>query len=114
MNERHPQTTSLQPFALTAEFTARSGKAEDVAALLSDFAGVVRQEEGNVLFDCYRRTDDSSRFFVYEVYRDEHAFRQHIAAEYGAEFNARLVTMIVEPQSVLTFLTPLSVNLTSP
>jgi len=102
---------SGQSIVLYAEFTARPGQSEVVAALVADLAKKVRQEEGNLVFDCYRRSDDSSRFFVYEVYRDDAAFQVHISSEYGAVFNARLQELIVEPNSVLTFLTTLPTNL---
>ena len=39
-----------------------------------------------------------------EAYRDEEAFAAHLAASYGATFNAALVPLIVEDGSVLTFL----------
>lgn len=93
-----------EPTILHATFTARPGQAERVAALLHDFAEVVRAEEGNVVFDATRLVDDPDRFFVYEVYRDEAAFRAHIAAPAGVPFNAALQELIVEPASVLTFL----------
>ena len=51
---------------------------------------------------------DPDKFFVYEVYADEDAFAAHIAAPYGAPFNARLNELIVEPHSLLTFLTPIA------
>ena len=94
---------------LIAEFTARPGQGDTVAELLADLAIEVRGEEGNVAFDCYRRLEDQDRFVVYEIYRDKAAFESHIAADYGAVFNARLRDLIVEPNSVLTFLTPLAV-----
>ena len=42
-----------------------------------------------------------------EAYRDEEAFAEHLAAAYGAEFNAALGPLIVEDGSVLTFMAPL-------
>jgi quinol monooxygenase YgiN len=92
---------------LIAEFTARAGNAETVAALLAELAEQVRREEGNIAFECYRAADNASKFVVYEIYRDRRAFDAHIGAEYGAVFNARLQQLIVEPHSVLTFLQPL-------
>jgi quinol monooxygenase YgiN len=92
------------PTILHATFTARPGQAEEVARLLRDFADVVRQEEGNVVFDATRLVDDTDRFFVYEVYRDEAAFQAHLAALAGRPFNAALGSLIVEPSSQLTFL----------
>ncbi|WP_431075406.1 putative quinol monooxygenase [Microbacterium phyllosphaerae] len=93
-----------EPTILHAVFTARPDKGDEVAALLRDFAEVVRAEEGNVVFDATRLVDDPDRFFVYEVYRDEAAFQAHISAPAGVPFNEALQQLIVEPTSVLTFL----------
>lgn len=93
---------------LIAEFTARPGRGDVVAELLAGLALDVRAEPGNIAFDCYRRLEDREKFVVYEIYRDKAAFESHIAADYGAVFNARLRELIVEPNSVLTFLTPLA------
>lgn len=93
--------------ALIAEFTARQGEAETVAALLAGLRADVRREPGNVAFDCFRRHDAPDKFVVYEIYANKAAFAAHIGADYGAVFNRKLETMIVEPHSVLTFLTPL-------
>lgn len=93
--------------SLIAEFTARPGEGDRVAELLGGLAVDVRAEPGNVVFDCYRRLEDRDRFVVYEIYRDKVAFEAHISAEYGAVFNGKLRELIVEPNSVLTFLGPL-------
>lgn len=95
---------------LIAEFTARPGQADAVDVLLAGLARDVRQEPGNIAFDCFRRLDDDARFVVYEIYRDKAAFAAHIAADYGAVFNARLRVLIVEPNSILTFLNPAAVQ----
>jgi quinol monooxygenase YgiN len=97
------------PITLIAEFTARPGQGQTVAELLAGLATKVRQEPGNIAFDCFRRLDDDARFVVYEIYRDKPAFAAHISADYGATFNARLRELIVEPNSVLTFLAPITV-----
>ncbi|KKC39271.1 hypothetical protein WH87_03330 [Devosia epidermidihirudinis] len=95
-----------QPIILIAEFTALPGKADEVAGLLEGLAKDVRVEPGNITFDGYRKAEDDAKFVVYEIYRDRDAFEAHIAANYGAIFNAKLQQLIVEPQSVLTFLNP--------
>ncbi|PPH34856.1 putative quinol monooxygenase [Rathayibacter rathayi] len=89
---------------LVAEFTAKPGHEETVAGMIADLAVLVRQEPGNVEFVPYRREDDPTRFFVYEVYRDEEAFQAHISADYGAVFNEKLGPLIVQPHSQLTWL----------
>ena len=80
-----------EPTILHAVFTALPEKGEEVAALLRDFAEVVRAEEGNVLFDATRLVDDPDRFFVYEVYRDDAAFQAHISAPAGIPLDRKSV-----------------------
>lgn len=91
---------------LYAEFTAKAGQAEQVESLLSGFAGTVRAEPGNVVFDIHRREEAPDRFFIYEVYRDRAAFEQHLAADSGRSFNGLLNELIVEAGSELSFLKP--------
>lgn len=93
-----------EPTILYATFTARPGRGEEVAALLRDFAEVVRREEGNSLFDATRHIAQEERFFVYEVYRDRAAFESHLSSPDGAVFNAALAPLITEPSSQLSFL----------
>lgn len=92
---------------LYAEFTARPGEEGRVAELIAGLAKDVRQEPGNVVFNAHQERDDPTKFFVYEVYADEDAFQAHLAAPYGAPFNAQLNTLIVEDHSQLTFLDPI-------
>jgi quinol monooxygenase YgiN len=89
---------------LYAEFTAKPGHELEVAELISGLARQVREEPGNVVFDVYTRSEAPRCFFVFEVYRDEAAFQEHLAAEYGAPFNAALNELIEEDGSVLSFL----------
>ena len=103
-------SASQSQVVLIAEFTARPDEHERVAALLDALATEVRQEPGNIAFDCYRQADNPAKFVVYEIYRDQQAFEDHIAADYGATFNARLQALIIEPHSILTFLRPLGAS----
>jgi len=89
---------------LYATFTARAGHAETVAAMLADYAVAVRAEPGNIVFEPLHHVGAPEAFFVHEEYRDETAFQAHLAAPYGATFNAALKPLIVEPQSQLVFL----------
>lgn len=105
---------------LIARFTALPGRGEEVAGLLLALAARVREEPGCLAFEPYRvgqapavpgvtaePEPAHSGFVVLEAYRDEEAFAAHLAAEYGAEFNAALGPLIVEDGSVLTFMTPI-------
>jgi quinol monooxygenase YgiN len=91
---------------LYAQFTARPDTVDRVDELIRGLAEDVRREPGNEVFAVYREESDPLRFFVFEVYRDDQAFQAHITADYGATFNAELVTLIEEDGSQLTWLTP--------
>ncbi|MFE6843184.1 putative quinol monooxygenase [Streptomyces sp. NPDC057686] len=91
---------------LLAEFTAREGVQDEVARLIGDYALKVREEEGNLAFDVYTKTADPRAFWIFEVYRDEDAFRTHLKAPYGGPFNTALAPLIEEDASVLTLLDP--------
>jgi quinol monooxygenase YgiN len=93
---------------LYAEFTALPGCEETVDELLAGLADDVRREPGCVEVAPYRVSTEPSRFFVYEVYRDDDAFTAHINAHYGRVFNEKLAPLIVEDGSQLTWLQPLS------
>ncbi|MFJ8469225.1 putative quinol monooxygenase [Streptomyces swartbergensis] len=95
---------------LLAEFTAREGAEAQVAHLIGEYALKVRQEEGNLAFDVYTKAANPRAFWIFEVYRDEDAFRAHLNAPYGGPFNTALAPLIEEEASVLTFLDPLAPN----
>lgn len=92
---------------LYAEFVAKSGCEERVRELLTELTALVIEEEGNIAFVPYTLDDEPRRFFVFEVYEDDAAFRAHIAADYGIRFNRELADLIDGSGSELTWITPL-------
>lgn len=90
--------------ALLATFTSRPGSGASVADLLLGLAERVRVEPGNLVFEPSRGAEEPDSFTVFEVYRDAAAFEAHLAADYGAVFNAALALLIVEDGSRLEFL----------
>jgi quinol monooxygenase YgiN len=92
---------------LYAEFTAKPGNEAAVADLVRGLTELVRQEPGNLVFAAHQKRRNPAEFFVYEEYVDGAAFKAHVAAGYGATFNATLTDLIEGDGSDLTFLTPL-------
>jgi len=90
--------------ALYAEFIVLPGSEERVADMLRELTAHVRQEPGNIAFVPYSLESDPRHIFVYEVYRDEAAFQEHISAPYGAVFNSELGRHIEGDGSELTWL----------
>lgn len=91
---------------LYAEFTVRQGSEARVAEMVAELTAHVRQEPGNVMFLPHTRETNPREYFVFEVYRDEAAFEEHIGAAYGRKFNAELAGHIEGEGSVLTWLQP--------
>ncbi len=94
------------PVVLYAEFTALPESVAEVQRLITGLADDVHREPGNEEFTVYQRAEDPCRFFVFERYEDQAAFEAHLAAPYGAVFNAALGEHIVESNSQLSFLHP--------
>ena len=92
------------PVVLYAEFTALAEHLAEVEQLITDLSDDVRREPGNQEFAVYQEAENPCRFFVFERYADRAAFEAHLAAPYGAVFNAALSDLIVEDGSALTFL----------
>jgi quinol monooxygenase YgiN len=93
---------------LYAQFTAKEGQGDTVAALLRGYGDDVSAEPGNVRFDAHRLADDPQSFFVYEEYVDEAAFQAHVATEHCATFNDAFAPHVVGGASTLTWLNPVS------
>jgi quinol monooxygenase YgiN len=91
---------------LYAEFTVKAGSEGRVAEMMAELTQHVRKEPGNELFLPYTREENPREYFVFEVYRDEAAFQEHINADYGATFNEELARHIEGDASELTWLHP--------
>ncbi|MEI2779308.1 MAG: putative quinol monooxygenase [Tetrasphaera sp.] len=94
------------PIALIAEFTTSEENLETVRGLIVAYGETVRAEPGNRAFQVYNHVAEPTKFWVHEIYADQAAFEAHIGDPAGKEFNGKLVPLINEPESVLTFLTP--------
>ena len=96
------------PVALIAEFTTTPENRAAVAGLIAAYGDVVRAEPGNRAFDVYTHVAEPTKFWVHEIYADQAALETHIGNPAGKDFNGKLVPLINEPESVLTFLTPVT------
>jgi quinol monooxygenase YgiN len=79
-------------FVIVAQWYAKDGKQDEVAALLAEMVPHSRAEPGCRLFVANRSTDDSRRFILYEQFTDRAAFEAHTAT---AAFKEIVVGQIV-------------------
>lgn len=91
--------------SLYAEFTARPGCEAALAALVRDLTDAVRAEPGCLRFEPFTRAENPRAYVVFERYRDEAAFQEHLASEHSRAFNAALPELIDGPGSTLAWLT---------
>jgi quinol monooxygenase YgiN len=76
--------------AVVARIRAAKGKADALAALLTEQTAVVRKEEpGCLAYRLHRSTTDADLFLFYELYVDDAAFDAHRNAAHLAQFRRR-------------------------
>jgi autoinducer 2-degrading protein len=56
------------------------------------------EEPGNLRFDVIQRSDDSDRFMLYEVYRDEAGMAAHKQTDHYARWAAAVAPWMAEPR----------------
>jgi len=91
---------------LYAEFTVKPGGEVRVAEMMRDLTEHVRLEPGNLSFNPYTRMERPNEYFVFEIYRDDEAFRSHISADHSRRFNEELAPLIEGDASTVTWLQP--------
>ena len=69
-------------YVVTATWKARAGEEDAVLSLLQRVAAASREEPGCLLFWTHRSVDDPGRFFLYEQYVSEAAFKAHAESEH--------------------------------
>lgn len=67
-------------FVCSATWTAKPGSEEIVLGALSNLSPASRTEEGNIYYQAYQDPAQPRIFRIFEVYKDEAAFKAH--AEY--------------------------------
>ena len=81
-------------------------KAESVAAFeaaTEDNASNSRLEPGVVRFDVLRQQDDSTRFVLIEVYRDQHAVAAHKTTAHYLRWREAVAGLMAEPRVGLAY-----------
>ena len=72
--------------------------------LIGAYAEHVNASPGTVRFEVYTERDNPNQFVIIECYRDEDAFKGHLADPENTVFNDKLGPLISGDASELTFL----------
>ena len=62
---------------VVAQWEAKEGEADKVAAILDRFLPEAQREEGAKLFMISRARENPAQFLFYELFRDEASFKSH-------------------------------------
>jgi quinol monooxygenase YgiN len=82
--------TGAGVLTVVATLRAAKGKADALAAMLTEQVGVVRKAEpGCTAYRLHRSVKDPDQFYFYETYVDEAAFELHRNAPYLADYRTR-------------------------
>ncbi len=85
---------------IVAIFTAASGKAAELRALLDGMTGPSRAEPGNLRYDLWQDQSDPARFVLDELYTDVAAIAAHRATPHFQAFLTRIGNL-AERNSIL-------------
>lgn len=81
----------------------KDGFAEQFLAATLDNHRATRQEAGNHRFDVLRGADDPNRFFIYEVYENEDAFRAHQQQPHYFAWRERVAEWMAQPRQGIKY-----------
>ena len=80
--------TSGGGLLVVAQWEAKEGEADKVAAILRQFLPKAQREPGVKLFLIGRGNDNPGQFLFYELFADEAAFKAHQGSEHFKTFIA--------------------------
>jgi quinol monooxygenase YgiN len=80
----------MSAVTVVATLRAAKGKADALAALLTEQRAVIRKTEtGCLVYRVHRSTQDPDAFLFYEIYADDAAFDAHRASPHLAAYRKR-------------------------
>jgi quinol monooxygenase YgiN len=68
-------------YVVAADYYAKEGKDNEVAAILQKMITISRAEPGCKLYMVNRSVDDPRKFLLYEQYVNEDGYKAHMATE---------------------------------
>jgi len=102
MPEDNERSVTL-PVIVFASFRPKSGERSIVQKILQGMVAPTRSEPGNLVYDLYENSQDSSEerpFHLFEKYKDSEALEAHRATAHYKEYRASIGEHLSEPISV--------------
>jgi quinol monooxygenase YgiN len=92
--------TKAEERHLVVQFRCAPHNAEPVKALLQEFVGPARKEDGCLYYDLYQNAEDPARFFILDGWRDQACVDRHGAHPNVARVLKRLLPLLTEPVAI--------------
>jgi quinol monooxygenase YgiN len=92
-------------FVVIAQYRAREGESERVAAALAEMVEPTRSEPGNLDYQVFRDPADPSLFVLFERYADAEAFDAHRATPHFGTWLAGVVLPALDDRIRLDLVT---------
>jgi (4S)-4-hydroxy-5-phosphonooxypentane-2,3-dione isomerase len=74
-----------------------------IAATIENGRATRAGEPGNIRFDMSQGVDDPARFFLYEVYDSDAAFRAHQTTEHYLKWRQTVIDWMAQPRQGIKF-----------
>lgn len=68
-------------YVVAAQYLAKEGKDDEIAAILQTMIPISRAEPGCALYTVNRSVEDPRKFLMYEQYYDKSGYEAHMATE---------------------------------
>jgi autoinducer 2-degrading protein len=68
-------------YVVAAQYYAKEGKDNEIAAILQTMILISRAEPGCALYTVNRSVDDPRKFLLYEQYHDKSGYEAHMATD---------------------------------
>ena len=87
-------------FVVAISIVAKDGEGDAVAAILAEITPPSLAEPGIKVFLPYRSPTDPNSFFIYELYRDELAWKEHQETEHFRRLIPEIVKRVSKRERV--------------
>jgi quinol monooxygenase YgiN len=88
-------------YCIVATYRVKAGEEDAVQSALASMTPLSRNEPGCEFYRAHRSLEDSQVFFLYEAYRDEAAFQEHLASDYFGTYIRSGVWPLLEERARL-------------
>lgn len=94
-----PETT----VTVVAELTAIQAKEEALGSALRALLEPTHKEEGSIMYDLYRSTDQSGLYIIFAKWASQEALDKHLASPHIAEFRKVSEDLMSKPAKIVTY-----------